>query len=196
MIRIRARIHACHKCHAIITPLGAASRRRRVTAGCQARRVFPRLPSSYYLWTSGTRGIDRLGSAEAVDFPTTMAHVYSARRIRSMHRPLSERISCSQSRMTVQSAARKRRKFRWSRFLFVCNFDFQNSDNLCSHAGSRHPCQKSPSMKTATFFFEKTISGDPGNPLQFRWKRRPIFRSSRWTNASRGPSLSFTHFIA
>jgi len=82
-----------------------------------------------------------------------------------MHRPLSELISCSQSRMTVQSAARKRLKFRWSRLLFARNFDLQNSDNLCSHAGNRHPCQKSPSMKIATFFSGKTISGAPFNLL-------------------------------
>src|SRR5579859_3010316 len=113
-----------------------------------------------------------------------------------MHRLLSERISCSQSRMTVQSAARKRLKFRWSRLLFARSFDLQNSDNLCSHVGNRHPCQKSPSMKTATFFFKKTISGDPSNLLQFRWKRRPVFRSLRCINSSKGPSLSFTAFIA
>lgn len=89
------------------------------------------------------------------------AHVHNARRIRSIHRPLSERIPCSQSRMTVQPAARKRRKFRWSRLLFARNFDLQNPDSLCSHAGNRHPCQKSPSMKIATFFLRKTISGVP-----------------------------------
>ena len=82
-----------------------------------------------------------------------------------MHRSLWERISCSQSRMTVQSPARKRLKFRWSRLLFARNFDLQNSDNLRSHAGNRHPCQKSPSMKITTFFFTKTISGDPSNLL-------------------------------
>jgi hypothetical protein len=82
-----------------------------------------------------------------------------------MHRPLSDRISCSQRRMTVQSAARNLRKFRWSRILFARNFDLQNSDNLCSQTGNRHPCQKSPSMKTATFSLRNTMSGVPCSPL-------------------------------
>lgn len=98
--------------------------------------------------------------------------------------------------MTVQPAERKRRKFRWSRILFARNFDFQNSDSLCSQVGNRHPCQKSPSMKTATLSFEKTMSGDPSNRFSFRRKRKPYWRSSRWTISSKEPSLSFTAFIA
>jgi len=118
-------------------------------------------------WVSCARLL--LGMTETVALlrtPTGFGEcMHNARRIRSMHRPLSERIWCSQSRMTVQSAVRSRRKFRWSRFLFSRNFNLQKCDSLCSHAGSRHPCQKSPSMKIATFSLGKTMSGVPCNLL-------------------------------
>jgi len=65
--------------------------------------------------------------------------------------------------MTRQPIARSLRKLRRSRSRFSRSLFRQKSDNLYSHDGSRYPCQKSPSMRTATLAFGKTRSGLAGN---------------------------------
>lgn len=62
--------------------------------------------------------------------------------------------------------------------------------------GSRQPCQKSPSTKTATRSLGKTMSGRPGGVRTWQRKRSPFARSSRCTSFSSDPSLDFTRWIS
>ena len=98
--------------------------------------------------------------------------------------------------MTFHPRDRSFLKFRRSRARFVRSLSRQNGESLCSHAGKRQPCQKSPSTNTATFSELKTMSGRPGSDRTWRLNRRPWTRNSLCTNFSSDPSLSFTRFIA
>jgi len=99
-------------------------------------------------------------------------------------------------RTTFQPLARSRRKLRWSRARFARSLSRQNIESLCSHVGSRQPCQKSPSTKIATRSLGKTISGEPGSERLCSRNRSPAARSSLCTCFSSEPFLSFTSFIA
>jgi len=69
--------------------------------------------------------------------------------------------------MTCQPARRSLRKFRASRTRSSPILARQNGDIFARQTVKRYPCQKSPSMNTATFGWNKTMSGEPGSPRGF-----------------------------
>lgn len=103
----------------------------------------------------------------------------TATRILSTHRSRSRSISCSQIRSTTHPARRNFLKLRRSLARLSPIFFVQNGLNLYSQAGNRHPCQKSPSTKTATRARANTKSGRPGKPRTWRCGRLPAFLSAR-----------------
>lgn len=113
-----------------------------------------------------------------------------------MQSSLFRQIWCCQIRITCQPSERSFRKLRWSRSRFDRSLFCQNGVSLRSQTGSRQPCQKSPSTKTATYSLGKTMSGRPGSLRAWQRKRTPFARSSRCTTCSSEPFFSLTRFIA
>jgi hypothetical protein len=69
---------------------------------------------------------------------------------------------CSQIRRTFQPRRWSFPWFLWSRSRLPEILSRQKVGSLWRQIGKRHPCQKSPLTKTATFAFGKTKSGRPG----------------------------------
>ena len=85
--------------------------------------------------------------------------------------------SCSQTRITVQPFARRRRFTLRSRVLFPFNFAAQNAARFFGQVACLgHPCQKQPSTNTAIFIFGNTKSGLPGS---FEPRLQPVIPVSR-----------------
>lgn len=79
---------------------------------------------------------------------------------------LEPRKSCSQIRITRHPSFLKWLLARRSRARFLEILVSQKSRLVVGSVKWReHPCQKHPSMKTATRYFGKTMSGLPGNVL-------------------------------
>ncbi len=93
--------------------------------------------------------------------------------MRSTHFPGSLSIWCSQMRITVQPLFRSRRKLERSLLRFPVILLCQYADNVLFHRGNRQPCQKSPSIKTATLAVANTRSGQPGNLRSWMRNRSP-----------------------
>ena len=72
-------------------------------------------------------------------------------------------IWCSHIRTTFQPIRLRRWWFRASRRRVASILASHLSESLSRHCGNRHPCQKSPSTKTATRSSRKTKSGRPGS---------------------------------
>lgn len=82
---------------------------------------------------------------------------------------------CSHIRTTHHPRRRSRRKFLASLRRVFSIFSRQKGVSEGLHKGNRHPCQKSPSTKTAIFAPGKTRSGFPGrSPACLR------YLSPRW----------------
>lgn len=95
---------------------------------------------------------------------------------------------CCHTRITVQPSLRNLRKFTMSRRRLRAILICQNGVRLSRHSGNRHPCQKSPSMKTTTRCRGKTTSGLPATPATCFLNRNPRRCSSPRTNLSRDVS--------
>ena len=98
--------------------------------------------------------------------------------IRRTQSRMSVSIWCSQIRMTVQPERRRLLKFLWSRTRFFAILSCQNGGSRCAQTGNRHPCQKSPSTKTATLLSLNTKSGFPGSDASWRAKTNPAASSN------------------
>ncbi len=102
-------------------------------------------------------------------------------------------MSDSQSRNTFQPRRWRSWSSNLSRWILAPIFFVQYKAlaplcSLCFRAGQFLPCQKSPSQKTTTRCFVKTMSGLPGRSLTFFRKRRPIPHST-WRSC-------ISHFVS
>ncbi len=116
----------------------------------------------------------------------------TACNIRSTQDSKSPSIACCHSRTTRHPMDRNLRKFFLSRARFLAILVFQKSASLFSHSGKRYPCQKSPSIKTATRAFLRTMSGLPGRALAWIRNLRPRLSNALRTNFSIPVSRFFT----
>jgi hypothetical protein len=102
------------------------------------------------------------------------------------------RSSCCQMRTTVQPKARSSALTCASRRMLPDSFSCQNAAFVLGFvACSGQPCQKQPSMKTATLFEGNTTSGLPGSRARRRY-RNPAAHSAFLRRSSGPVSRSLT----
>ena len=112
--------------------------------------------------------------------------------ILSTTRLRSRRTSCSHTRITVHPRLRSSRNVLASRFRVFSILVCHNSGSFVFHLGKRQPCQKSPSMNTATRARRNTTSGLPITVETCFRNRKPRRKIALRTSCSREVSFPLT----
>lgn len=134
------------------------------TAACTCKRSDSSHPRRL---AGGARG-GKLSSEQVAEGPKEGGSSYSARKNDSILSNVAARVdarltSLSHTRRTDQPSNPSASSTCWSRSIFLRSLRAQSLSGpcFCSIRFNSRPCQKSPSMKTASFLRGRARSGEP-----------------------------------